>query len=276
MFKTTYGFTLAVLALLVVPGFGAPPAHAEEKPAASLVIPYFEVSANSSGKTTLFSITNADDAPAIARVTLWTSYWQPTLAFDAVLAAHDVATYNLRDLLNGEIPASDPLGMAGCSSYPAPAFDAARRQILWEGHQGKTCIAADTENLAIGIVTIDLVRQCSTLATNAYAAGGAVTPLAAGYFGNGGNGLALNSNILLADFHLVDPAEDYAQGDTAFHLHASSEAHPAGGSTFYSGLGSGGADNREPLSAVLYGRVNGGSGGALATSHLYSSDGTYR
>lgn len=259
MFKTSNRFTPAVLALLLIPGFVAPPAQAGEKPAASLVIPYFEVSANPSGKSTIFSISNADDAPAIAHVTLWTSYWQPTLAFDVVLAAHDVATYNVRDLLNGTIPATDPLGQTGCSSYPSPAFDTARRQTLWEDHQGKTCIGADTDDLAVGIVTIDLVRQCSALSTNSYAGGTAVTPLSAGYFANGGNGLALNRNILLSDFHLIDPLENYAQGDTAFHLHASSEAHPAGGSTFYSGLGSLGADNRESLSSVLYGRViNGG------------------
>ena len=235
-------------------------ALAEEKPAASLVIPYFEVSTSASGPTTLFAVTNAGASPAIAHVTLWTSYWQPTLTFDVVLAAHDIATYNVRDILNGTFPATAPLGMPGCSQYSSPAFGAVSRQTLWQDHQGQTCLASDTGGLAVGIITIDLVRQCTPLQTANYAGGNGSTPLSAGYFANGGAGLALNDNVLLADFHLVDPQQNYAQGDTAFHLPASSVAFPASGDTFYGALGSQGADNRAPLSSVLYARViNGGA-----------------
>lgn len=258
MSQTTGKF--ALLSILTCILFGSSALMAEEKPAASVVIPYFEASTSAAGKTTLFSVSNVGAAPAIAHVTLWTSYWQPTLTFDIVLPAHDIATYNVRDILNGTFPATPSLGMTGCSQYPSPAFSDVQRQTLWQDHQGQTCLASDTAGIAVGIITVDLVRQCTPLTTTAYAGGGASTPMSAGYFANNGAGLALNNNVLLSDFHLIDPQENYAQGETAYHLQASASANPAGGDTFYSAFGSAGADNRAPLSSVLYGRfLNGGA-----------------
>src|SRR5258707_11369481 len=61
-------------------------------PAATLLLPYFEVDFNSpqtTAQTTLFTITNTSDLPAIAKVTLWTDYSYPVLDFNIWLTGYD-------------------------------------------------------------------------------------------------------------------------------------------------------------------------------------------
>ena len=72
-------------------------------PAATLLIPYFEiVLADTNGKTTLISVTNAGGQATLAHLVLWTDWGLPTLAFDLFLAANDVQSVNLRDLFAGD------------------------------------------------------------------------------------------------------------------------------------------------------------------------------
>ena len=82
----------------------------QSQPAATLLIPYFEVDlANPSGESTLFSVNNARAASTLARVVLWTDWGLPTLAFDVYLTGYDVLTINLRDILvNGNLPRPRP------------------------------------------------------------------------------------------------------------------------------------------------------------------------
>src|ERR1044072_8912683 len=90
---------LAALALVV-------PASAEictidDVPAATLLLPYFEVSLDQPagwGKHTLFSINNASNVAAVAHVTLWTDQSIPTLDFDVYLTGYDVQTTALHAL----------------------------------------------------------------------------------------------------------------------------------------------------------------------------------
>src|SRR4051794_34211349 len=50
-----------------------------DQPAATLLIPYFEVDlAHPGGATTLMSVNNASSKPAIARVVMWTDWGVPT------------------------------------------------------------------------------------------------------------------------------------------------------------------------------------------------------
>jgi hypothetical protein len=75
-------------------------------PAATLLVPYFEVG---DGVTTLFSINNASAAPTIAHVIFWTDWSFPTIDFDIYLTGYDVATVNVADIFEGIIPLSaDP------------------------------------------------------------------------------------------------------------------------------------------------------------------------
>ncbi|HEX7185945.1 MAG TPA: hypothetical protein VF756_29240, partial [Thermoanaerobaculia bacterium] len=77
----------------------------DDVPAATLLLPYFEVDlGNANGITTLFSINNASASAAVAHVTLWTDQSIPTLDFDVYLTGFDVQTINVRDLFNGNLP----------------------------------------------------------------------------------------------------------------------------------------------------------------------------
>src|SRR5258708_4915644 len=79
------------------------------QPAATLLVPYFEVDLNDpSGRTTLVSVNNAAPRPTLARMVLWTDWGIPTLAFDVYLTGYDVQTFNLRDVFNGQLPATGP------------------------------------------------------------------------------------------------------------------------------------------------------------------------
>jgi len=71
--------------------------------AATLLIPYFELDlAHPFNVTTLISVNNGLNPPALSRVVLWTDWGVPTLAFDIYLKGFDVQTINVRDLFNGD------------------------------------------------------------------------------------------------------------------------------------------------------------------------------
>jgi hypothetical protein len=77
----------------------------DDVPAATLLLPYFEVNLDdTAGVTTLFSINNASAIAHLAHVTLWTDESVPTLDFDVYLTGYDVQTINMRDIFNGILP----------------------------------------------------------------------------------------------------------------------------------------------------------------------------
>src|ERR1044071_4140870 len=69
-------------------------------PAATLLLPYFEVDLDRpGGETTLVTITNVTNLDAIARVTLWTDRGYPVLTFNVFLTGYDVQSLDLYDIL---------------------------------------------------------------------------------------------------------------------------------------------------------------------------------
>ena len=100
------------------------------QPAATLLVPYFEVDLNDpDGATTLFSVNNASAKPALARMVLWTDWGVPTLAFDIYLTGYDVQTLNLRDLFTGTLPRTGPaISNTGALSLGADRLPRLRRQ----------------------------------------------------------------------------------------------------------------------------------------------------
>ena len=99
---------IAGLVALVGPAFGEM-CTMDAVPAATLLVPYFEVNLDECGNpgtqnTTLFSINNASAAPALAHVTFWTDWSAPTIDFDIFLTGYDIQTINLRDVFDGNIP----------------------------------------------------------------------------------------------------------------------------------------------------------------------------
>src|SRR5437763_16787452 len=92
-------------------------------PAATLLLPYFEVDPVSSpnvAPTTLFTIQNTTAMPQIARVTLWTDWSYPMLTFNVFLTGYDVQAINLYDVFaRGSVAPS--FGTPGGTSNKMPA-----------------------------------------------------------------------------------------------------------------------------------------------------------
>jgi hypothetical protein len=292
MKKIVLGLALAGLLAQGVPAV-AEICTIDDVPAATLLLPYFEVNlADPAGVTTLFSINNASASAAVAHVTIWTDQSIPTLDFDVYLTGYDVQTINVRDIFNGNLPVTaddgaDPADTAnpndGISNqgvlsqdinfpgssgpcvapYTNPVLDNFRITNLRAAHTGQNapayggCLGANYgDNIVRGYITVDSVTQCNLL-----------FPSSATYFSGG---IADNRNILWGDYFYVNSGQNFAQGETLVHV----EACPAptvgtgagfcpftpGEYTFYGRYAPvAGQDQREPLSTTFATRfINGG------------------
>ncbi|MFN7959704.1 MAG: hypothetical protein U0002_00365 [Thermoanaerobaculia bacterium] len=283
MKKTVLG--IALLGLLALGGQAiAEIGTIDDVPAATLLLPYFEVDLdNANGVTTLFSINNASAAPAIAHVTLWTDLSVPTLDFNVFLTGYDVVTFNLRDLFtNGTVPrtshnqtsisprgiyslTTNPIsgvgpGSTSCNDQlPLPALPATLLDHIRSAHTGqpspvvfgglKSAFDHD-DNVARGYITIDNANFCTLRFPDS---------CSTGYFIAGGNGDANNINQLWGDYFYVDSDQNFAQGETLVHIEASNTLG-AGNYTFYRRYCANGEDQREGLSSTFAVRfLNGGA-----------------
>jgi hypothetical protein len=239
-------------------------------PAATLLLPYFEVDlASPSGRTTLISIANASDQPTLAHVVLWTDVGIPTLAFDIYLTGFDVQTLNFRDLFAGNLPATadaardpgdglSPVGegledatFPGCQGLlPPQPLTAEFREHLRRAHLGLSSALANNACLGLptagqrarGYATVDVVRRCSTL-----------TPADAAYYGTGG--VIGDDNVLWGEFFLIDPAQSYAQGENLVRIESAPGRFVQNDRTFYGRfVQDSGIDGREPLPVRWGGR----------------------
>jgi hypothetical protein len=71
-------------------------------PAATLLLPYFEVDLNppaADARSTVFNIINVSPVPQIARATIWTDWAYPVLSFNIPLTGYDVEAVDVRDLI---------------------------------------------------------------------------------------------------------------------------------------------------------------------------------
>ena len=281
-------------------GLAAEPARGEigaidAGPAATLLLPYFEVGLESciEQPTTLFSINNASAAPVVAHVTLWTKLARPTLDFDVYLTGYDVFTINLSDLfIRGVLPQTGPnfdvgddpitpnapgafsdpdAAPPGCS-FPLPTqLPSSLLTYIRNLHTGFPApagfdnsglcgapdqgVATPAEGLATGYITIDVVNDCSLL-----------FPGNPGYFSDGGNGIAANDNVLWGDYFLANANESFAQGDPLVHIEAMDSVGNGfwspGDYTFYGRyLTYDASDNREPLATTWASRYFAGTAG---------------
>jgi hypothetical protein len=247
-------------------------------PAATLLLPYFEVDlTRPDGLTTLFSIDNASATAVLANVVLWTDLGIPTLDFPVYLTGYDVVTINLRDVLAGTLPQTASLGQDGTGAIspkgfysqdinfascagllPPPPLDPAAVAGLRAAHSGKPFGAANQcaslelgDNRARGYVTVDTVNRCSTTVH---------TPRDSGYFNGGPASRATDQNVLWGDYFLVDPANNFAEGDELVRVEATPGAFAPEDLTFYGQfVDYTAADHREPLATIWSTRfVNGG------------------
>lgn len=276
----------ALLALLVVPSVPASAAIGanEVTPAATLLLPYFEVDlANPGGVNTLFTVANASASAGVVHVTLWTEFGIPTHSFDIYLTGYDAETVDLRLLFQGippysgddgadptervspQGPISQDINFPGsvppCSTGPIPRMSAAQVVDLQRAHTGlsssirdgwnATCGArALGDNIARGFVTIDDAVTCSDSA-----------PTDGGYF----LGVIGFRNIWFGEFLILDRENNFAIGDSLAHVEASDTdarvLDPAA-HTFYGWIRGylTDSDRREPLPTTWHTRyVDGGA-----------------
>ncbi|HEX7832721.1 MAG TPA: hypothetical protein VF787_23915 [Thermoanaerobaculia bacterium] len=175
---------LALAVLIAFGAGGAPTRNNDDScdiavlPAATLLLPYFEVG-NEGTVTTLLTLTNASAQEQIAHVTLWTDYAYPVMSFNVYLTGYDVHSISLHDVIwrgfltpNGfnagsgdfSIP-NARLDLQSCANQPsAIPVEALGRMMaaLTTGHiSGCNTVGRQHEN-AVGYATIDVVRKCTT------------------------------------------------------------------------------------------------------------------
>jgi hypothetical protein len=255
----------------------------DDVPAATLLLPYFEVNlSDPNGVKTLFSINNASASAAVAHVTLWTDQSIPTLDFDVYLTGYDVQTISLQDIFfRGFLPVtaddgvdttdtispqgkiSQDISFPGSSgpcavAYKNPVLDSTRITNLQAAHTGRNapayggCLGANYgDNIARGYITVDSVTQCNLL-----------FPSSATYFSGG---IADNRNILWGDYFYVNSNQNFASGETLVHVEACPNPSVGNGAghcpftpgqyTFYGRYASvAGQDQREPLATSFASR----------------------
>jgi hypothetical protein len=241
----------------------------EVEPAATLLLPYFEVDLNNpNGVTTVIAVNNAVAAAHLVHVVLWSDLAVPVIDFNIYLTGFDQQTFNLHDLIvNGTLPQTasagqDPndtispkgvfsqdINFASCNGVlPPPQLPAFFTTYLAEALTGKPaplihghCAGRNLgDNIARGYVTMDVVNNCTLR-----------FPSDPGYFGAGGTGDVSNDNALFGDYVYVNSAKRTAQAFPLVHIQASStdpRVTTSGNYTFYGSQdGFTAIDNREPL-----------------------------
>jgi hypothetical protein len=258
---------------------GAAPAGAvicatDTVPAATLLLPYFEVNlADPNGLTTLFSVNDASAVAVLAHVVVWSDLAVPVMSFDLYLTGYDVQTINLRDLLvhgsvaptasAGQDP-NDTVSPKGIFSQdinypscdgrlpPVPTPSAAEIANVQAALTGQPtplfenlCAGRNLgDDVARGYITVDTVRHCTLR-----------VPGDAGYFAADASGDATDQNVLWGNWYIVNSTHNYAQGSPLVAIEAN-PTDPAtttpGRYTFYGRYdGWTAIDHREPLATTF-------------------------
>jgi hypothetical protein len=118
--KKTFLTCMAVVALLAIAsGAGAITCTSDQRPAATLLIPYFQATFNQDGSVcstgpctasgasaldTLVTIGNASSAPMIAHVAVWSERTELVLDFNIALTGFDIQSFSVAAILHGALP----------------------------------------------------------------------------------------------------------------------------------------------------------------------------
>jgi hypothetical protein len=268
---------LALGSVLAAASFGnaQTPPPISNRPAATLLLPYFEVDLDDAqGINTIFSVNNSSATAVLAHVTIWSDMGVPVLNFDVYLTGFDAQRIDLRTLLvtgapprtasvgqdpsnaiSPQGPISQDINFASCSGLlPAPPPAASVAPYLRAALTGNPssvhggqCVARKhgTAAIARGYITVDTVTQCSLM-----------YPSDPGYF----FGVTSRQNVLWGDYMLVDQSKEFAFADSLVHILAdwtgvSDPDIDIGRYTFYGRFVSWTAiDEREPLSTQFQAR----------------------
>lgn len=264
-------------------------------PAATLLLPYFEVGLGADPTTaqnTIFSLINTSDEPVIAHITVWSNWSVPVLDFNIFLTGYDVQGLSLYDIITrGQIPPTgwpsasgfgarsittrparfDPLAPSLCASLPGPipASILAQVQSALTGGSYFTCAQVGDDSVnAIGYVTVDTANTCTLN-----------LPTEPTYWATE----VLYDNVLTGDWQIINPTAttgNYAGGSPLVHIRAVPEgtdtaisAQPTPFPTTFYARYSGGTDRRQPLPALFAARYIDGGAGNFNTRFLVWREG---
>jgi hypothetical protein len=255
---------LAALLLAVAPLASADNCDIAQRPAATLLLPYFEVDVHARDKTiaetdTSYTIVNVKAAPAIARTTLWTDWGYPVLSFNTFLTGYDAQTIDLYDVLARGNTGVSSSGFPDACAHPEQQVSGlailAAEPMLTLGTGATACgmrRVGGTHIHAIGYATVDVVSTCDT-----------TLPTDPEYFKHD----LLFDNVLTGDFAQVEALANRAYASPLVHIRALPEGGEAGvnipstlGRSFYQRLTPAGSvptmDRRQPLPAQFAARVD--------------------
>lgn len=278
----------ALLLMLSMGGWAAaqsPPAGIQgvvaDQPAASLLLPYFEVDLNNTtpaADTTVVSVTNTSATAVLLHWVIWTDLGVPALEFNTYLTGYDIFRLNLQQLLQtGNMPQTasagqDPtdtispkgafsqdINFASCNGQiPYAALPAAQVTGIQEALTGLASVnyangtnrcggTIHGDGIARGYITIDTVNNCTVR-----------FPGETGYFAPGGTGDVTNQNVVTGDVFYLNPSQNHAFSVPLVSLIANA-SDPAlstsGDYTFYGTYdGFDADDNRQPTSTNFINR----------------------
>jgi hypothetical protein len=227
-------------------------------PAATLLLPYFEVdfkSPQTTARTTLFTVTNVSAFPQIVHVVVWTDLSVAALDFNIFLTGYDVQAINLYDLFargviappsgtssNTTIPSGNPanatpqstnpqlsggLGsLVNCNNLPGPlppSILADLQNVFTAGTSlGSICSSTTTR---IGLSHNNAVGYITMDVVNACSI--SLVNGDPAYFAN----TILFDNVLIGDYQDINPnpaTGNYAGGNPLVHIRAVPEGGTAG------------------------------------------------
>lgn len=212
---------VAIAGFVVSPAVDAAVCSRGQQPAATLLVPYFEVDVDApGGQTTLFSIGNVSAEPALTHVIVWSDLGVPLLGFFVHLGPEGVETINLRDVIGKlQVPdlQADADRFPGCTDFQQPiggvTVEELQARLTGKPDPGlDRCFGrprGDT-SVAVGFVTVDVASDCASQLEHPDA----------WIFGS----LAADANVLWGDIFHVDPDQDSAQGSNAVPIRDDPEA----------------------------------------------------
>lgn len=246
--------------------FTGSPCDAGVNPAASLLVPYFEVdSQDEAGMDTLVGIVNIDDDPIIAHVTVWNVDAWAVFTFNIYLTGYDVCTFSMRQLLvHGNFPnngcATDAsrfttryIDCNGDGKYFDDAWTVNDGLISLNGSNWDVACYAEASAATtadwqcklsigsydgwnanfVGYLTIDASITCTGgQADYNFWPWFAVNYLDTNADGLGDHGALENSNILMGDIFYIDQTSAESDGIPAVHIEALGEANVLPGHTW--------------------------------------------
>lgn len=245
-------------------GGNRPMAMMDPRAAASLVLPYFEVSLDEQNEAqTQFTIVNNTASAGLALVTLFTDRGVPTRTFNVYLTGYDIAVVDLRMLFLGGLdsrsasagqdpqgsissqgPISQDINFASCNgTLPAPVLDEEAIAFLRAAHTGQptdewggNCGGRDLDDgIARGYIVIDDMVQCLA------------EPVSEVFLASGSIGSRDNFS---GSFEVRNRTDGFSYGGPLIALHEVSTHLTAGDMTFYGWLGAwalSGQSRREAL-----------------------------